>query len=153
MNELIKKDRIAEKIYLIRGAQVMLDRDLAEIYGVETKVFNQAVKRNLARFPEEFRFQILEAEYVNLRSQFVTSNEDADLRSQNTTSSGAHGGRRYPSVEIVPFQDAHDRFLILDSTEVYHIGASLKDLGKKWFAFSKIEKDAVRLLERFGDRS
>jgi hypothetical protein len=82
MNELVKKDGIAEKIYLIRGVQVMLDRDLAELYGVETKVFNQAVKRNIARFPEEFRFQILEDEFTNLRSQ-------------NATSSGTHGGRRY----------------------------------------------------------
>ena len=55
---------------------------------------------------------------------------------------------QYPPVEIVSFADAHDRFLILDDTEVYHIGASLKDLGKKWFAFSKIEKDALRVIER-----
>jgi hypothetical protein len=55
---------------------------------------------------------------------------------------------QYPPVEIVSFADAHDRFVILDDTEVYHIGASLKDLGKKWFAFSKIEKDALRVIER-----
>jgi hypothetical protein len=55
---------------------------------------------------------------------------------------------QYPPVEIVSFEAAHDRFLIIDDTEVYHIGASLKDLGKKWFAFSRIEKDAVRLVDR-----
>jgi len=306
MNELVKKDGIAEKIYLIRGVQVMLDSDLAELYGVDTKVFNQAVKRNLARFPEEFRFQILDDEYANLRSQIVTSS----LRSQSVTLKTDRRGQhrkylpyvfteqgvamlsavlrsdvavkisiqiiqafvamrhfvqenalllneinqiktdqvllrietnsrfeqvfnaleagkdppkqgiffdgqifdaysfvaklvrkakssivlidnyvddsvltllskrgkkvrvriyskriskqlqldlekhnaQYPPVEIISFQDAHDRFLILDEQEVYHIGASLKDLGKKWFAFSKIEKDAVRLVERIGKR-
>lgn len=55
---------------------------------------------------------------------------------------------QYPSVEIIPFDAAHDRFLILDETTVYHIGASLKDLGKKWFAFSKIEKDALKVIEQ-----
>ena len=74
-------------IYTIRGVQVMLDSDLALLYNVETKVFNQAVKRNVERFPENFRFQLTENEYVNLRSQFVTSNGD-------TTPAG-RGGRRY----------------------------------------------------------
>lgn len=55
---------------------------------------------------------------------------------------------QYPSVEIIQFDAAHDRFLILDESSVYHIGASLKDLGKKWFAFSKIEKDALKVIEQ-----
>jgi hypothetical protein len=55
---------------------------------------------------------------------------------------------QYPTVKIVPFNAAHDRFLILDENTVYHIGASLKDLGKKWFAFSKIEKDALKLIDQ-----
>ena len=79
MNELVKKDGIAEKIYLIRGVQVMLDRDLAEIYGVETRIFNQAVKRNKDRFPSAFRFQLTKEEFESLRSQPVTSS----LRSQS----------------------------------------------------------------------
>ena len=55
---------------------------------------------------------------------------------------------QYPPVEIKKFKEAHDRFIIIDDKEVYHFGASLKDLGKKWFAFSKLEKDAFRLMER-----
>ncbi len=55
---------IQKKIYTIRGMQVMLDRDLAKLYQVETKVFNQAVKRNIKRFPEEFMFKLSEEEYV-----------------------------------------------------------------------------------------
>jgi len=64
---------IQNKIYTIRGLQVMLDVDLAVLYGVETKVLNQAVKRNIERFPNSFRFQLTENEFDNLRSQFVTS--------------------------------------------------------------------------------
>ncbi len=55
---------------------------------------------------------------------------------------------QYPPVEIIKFKYAHDRFIIIDDKEVFHFGASLKDLGKKWFAFSKLEKDAFRLMER-----
>ena len=67
-------DSIESKIFNIRGKQVMLDRDLAVLYGVETKALNQAVKRNLERFPEDFMFQLTENEYNSFRSQFVTSN-------------------------------------------------------------------------------
>jgi hypothetical protein len=55
---------------------------------------------------------------------------------------------QYQNIELVEFKKAHDRFLILDSTEIYHIGASLKDLGKKWFAFSKFEMEALEILGR-----
>lgn len=64
---------IQTKIYEIRGQRVMLDRDLAEIYQVETKVLNQAVKRNMKRFPPDFMFQLTDDEFQNLKSQFVTS--------------------------------------------------------------------------------
>ncbi len=69
MNEIIP---IHHKIYTLRGKQIMLDSDLAELYQVETKVFNQAVKRNSERFPDDFMFQLSEEEYESLRSQFVT---------------------------------------------------------------------------------
>lgn len=64
---------IQNKIYEIRGQKVMLDSDLAELYEVETKVLNQGVKRNSTRFPEDFMFQLTDNEYINLKSQFVTS--------------------------------------------------------------------------------
>jgi ORF6N domain len=64
---------IQNKIYEIRGCKVMLDSDLAELYEVETKVLNQGVKRNSTRFPEDFMFQLTDNEYINLKSQFVTS--------------------------------------------------------------------------------
>ena len=86
-------------IFMIRNQQIMIDRDLAYLYGVETKVLNQAVKRNVARFPAPFRFQLTQPE----TEQLVTD---------------------------------CDRF------------ASHKDLGRKWFAFSKMAMDAIELLAK-----
>ncbi len=76
MNSEITEKTIETKILTIRNQQVMIDRDLAELYGTETKVLNQAVKRNIERFPEDFMFQLNEEEFINWRSQFVTSNSD-----------------------------------------------------------------------------
>ena len=72
--EIIPIERIAASIYIIRGQKVMQDADLAALYGVETKVFNQAVRRNTDRFPEDFLFQLTNEETENWRSQIVTSN-------------------------------------------------------------------------------
>lgn len=303
MNEisLINEENIKNKIFTIRGMQVMLDRDLAELYEVETKVFNQAVKRNENRFPDDFRFQLSEAEYQNLRSQIVTSSEQNSLRSQSVTLKSNRGkhtkylpyafteqgvsmlsavlksdiavdisvkiirsfvnmrkfisnnalifqrlealeqkqftndekfnklfeaieeksikptqgifydgevydaylfvseliksakesivlvdnyidesvltmlskrqadvtaaiytknitaqleldikkhNAQYPKITLKKFDASHDRFLILDGKELYHIGASLKDLGKKWFAFSKFDMESFDILKR-----
>lgn len=92
-NEVVIKgvndiDVIKNRIYEVRGQRVMLDRDLAELYGVETKVLNQAVKRNIERFPEDFMFQLDRKDVFFLKSQQITVNEyNADLRSQFVTSS------------------------------------------------------------------
>jgi len=69
---MLPDEVVINKIYLIRGQKVMLDRDLAELYGVETKVLNQAVKRNSERFPKDLMFQLMQDEWESLRSQFVT---------------------------------------------------------------------------------
>jgi hypothetical protein len=74
MSEIITTDAIASKIYWIRGIKVMLDRDLAELYGIETKALKQAVRRNINRFPSDFMFELTIEELKNWRSQFVTSN-------------------------------------------------------------------------------
>lgn len=284
--ELILED-INSKIYTIRDVQVMLDEDLAKLYDVETKVFNQAVKRNSERFPENFRFLLTKNEYESLRSQIVTletargkhrkylpyafteqgvsmlsavlksdtaiqtsiqiinsfvqmrkflldnasifqrfsqieqkllTHEDnfekifKAIESKQTTQNqgifydgqiydaysfvldlirGAKNeiilidnyiddtvltlfsktsnikvtiytniiskqlkldfekySKQYDNITLKTFKDSHDRFLILDNKEIYHIGASLKDLGKKWFAFSKINLEISELLEK-----
>lgn len=282
---------IQRKIYTIRDLQVMLDRDLAAFYGVETKVLNQAVKRNIERFPQEFMFQLTKEELKNWKSQIVTSKrekmglrklpyvfteqgvamlsgilksetavkmsiqiinafvamrrfiinnaqifqridtvEKRQLNYEMTTDErfekvfdalqqnkldprqgiffdgqifDAHKfvsdiirkaeksivlidnyiddtvldlfakrkknvtvtiytaniskslitdikkfNTQYPTIEVKEFKQSHDRFMIIDDEDVYHFGASLKDLGKKWFAFSKFDKAAVKLLEK-----
>lgn len=286
MNELIIDEDIKNKIYTIREKQVMIDRDLAKLYGVETKVFNQAVKRNIERFPSDFMFQLSKDEFENWRSQFVTSNSDkmglrrppyafteqgvsmlsAILKSdiavnisvkiirtfvnmrkvilnnsliykrldslekkqishdekfeklfnalEDNTIKTKQGifydgqmfdaytfvsnlirsaktkiilidnyvddsvltlfsknqdvdiiiytkniskqlsldlkkyNSQYKKIEIKKFENSHDRFLILDDKKLYHLGASLKDLGKKWFAFSKMDIRSFDILER-----
>jgi len=284
-NSIVKIDTIQSRIYTIRGVQVMIDRDLSSLYAVETRVLIQAVKRNRERFPEDFCFQLSEAEFSNWRSQIVMSNEDkmglrrppyafaeqgvamlsAVLRSETAVKvsvqiinafvamrrfiaanarifqrldtleikqletdkkidkvlnaieskdvhprqgiffngqifdayrfvSGlfrtakksitiidnyiddtvlTHLAKRhdnvtvtiltrfiskqlsldvkkfneqYPAIEIKEFNNSHDRFIIIDKGAVYHFGASLKDLGKKWFGFSKMEIGAVEML-------
>lgn len=283
---IVSEQIIQDRIYTIRGVQVMLDSDLAALYQVETRVFNQAVKRNEARFPERFRFQLTEKEYVNLTSQFVISSPghggrrhlpfvfteqgvsmlSAVLRSdiaievsikiidafvtmrrmiasnlpvferferieqrlsvhnenfeklfkaiEDKSTKPAQGiffdgqifdayafvagliksakhsiilidnyidesvltlfsknqnidvtiytksiskqlkldlqkyNAQYRPITIKVFKDAHDRFMIIDDNEIYHIGASLKDLGKKWFAFSKMSGESLSILGR-----
>jgi phage regulator Rha-like protein len=310
---LLSQQEIENRIFSVRGVQVMLDSHLAEMYSVETKLLNRAVKRNMERFPVSFRFQLTENEWERLRSQIMTLNSgeslrfqngtinsDEFLRFQNGTSSLKHGGRRYlpyvfteqgvamlsavlrsetavrvsiriinafvemrkvlmnngaliyrldkielkqlesdqkieeifkalesqnpqpekgvffdgqvfdayvfvcglikkanssillidtyvdetvltllakrnkqvsaviytpaitpqlkldlkkhnaqyPAVQIKTLASSHDRFLIIDHTELYHFGASLKDLGKKWFAFSKLNGFTDEILKR-----
>ena len=289
-SELIDVEDIRNRIYSIRGVQVMLDEDLALLYGVETRVLNQAVKRNKERFLEEFMFQLTENELNILKSQivipswggrrtipyafteqgvamlsavlksetaikisvqiinafvamrrFIASNAQifqrldtleikqlktdkkidyvlnaieskeiqlkqgiffdgqifdaykfvADLirtaqksiilidnyidDSVLTILTKRRGNVRviiftksiskqlaldvkkyneqYPPIEIREFKNSHDRFIIIDNATIYHFGASLKDLGKKWFAFSKMDIGAVEMLTRLEGRN
>jgi hypothetical protein len=278
---------INNKIYTIRNQQVMLDRDLAELYSVETKVLNQAVKRNIQRFPNNFMFKLTDEEIKYWMSQFVTSNKEkmglrkkpyafteqgvamlaGVLRSDTAIQTSIQiinafvamrrfiasntqifqrldsveikqvehdkqfkqvfdaierkdikpekgiffdgqvfdaykfvsdlirnakksiividnyvddtvltlfskrkkdvavtiftktiskqlqldlekYNSQYPEITIQQFSNSHDRFLIIDNKEVYHFGASLKDLGKKWFAFSRFGKESFKLMEK-----
>ncbi|MBI2151433.1 ORF6N domain-containing protein [Candidatus Woesearchaeota archaeon] len=287
---ILSENSIQEKIYLIRGLQVMLDRDLARLYEIETFNLNKAVKRNIERFPEDFMFQLNKEEFDSLTFQigitkterrggrrflpyafteqgvaglsgvlksykaieiniqvirafvamrrFLASNaqifqrldvverkqvgydakfeelfdvlQSKDLKpekgiffdgqifdahklvsdlirsanksitlidnyiddsvltlfskknkdvsitiftreiSKRLSLDLVKYNSQYPSIEIKEFNQAHDRFLIIDDKEVYHFGASLKDLGKKWFAFSKFDKEAFNLLDKLG---
>ncbi|MFA5427726.1 MAG: ORF6N domain-containing protein [Sulfurimonas sp.] len=279
-------EEISSKIYTIRGVQVMLDRDLARLYKVENRVLNQAVKRNIERFPLEFMFQLTKEEFENWKSQIVISNSDkmglrkipyvfteqgvsmlsAVLKSDTAIQTSIkiinsfvqmrkflldnasifqrfdkieqqlllHNNnfnkifkaieskqlkptqgifydrqiydayifasdliktakeeiilidnyldntvltlfskvpniqvtiythiiskqlkldyekysKQYGNITLKTFKNSHDRFMILDKKEIFHLGASLKDLGKKWFAFSKINIDVDDLLSK-----
>ena len=94
MSQLVPIERIEQKIFLLRGQKVMLDSDLAELYGVNTKVLNQAVKRNRERFPEDFMFQLTPEEAQNLKFHFGTSSSEPGLRSQNVTLKHGRGQHR-----------------------------------------------------------
>jgi len=95
MKVALKPENLAQLVFVIRGEKVMLDVDLAKLYGVSTKALNQAFRRNKQRFPTDFAFQLSKEEFDQLRSQIVTSSPAiANLRSQIVTSR-LHGGRRY----------------------------------------------------------
>jgi len=216
VNIIVSND-IQHRIFTIRDLQVMLDRDLAELYGVENKRLNEQVKRNIERFPEQFRFQLTQEEFERLKSQIVTPTNDS-LRSQIATLETGRGKHRkyLPYVfteqgvsmlsavlrsetaikvsiqimdafvgmrkfiannaaifqrldnieqkqhltdtkldqvfeaieakEIKPEQGIFFDGQVFDDNDIYHFGASLKDLGKKWFAFSKMDKSALVML-------
>jgi phage regulator Rha-like protein len=154
-NEVEKFDEsiIRDRIYSIRGYQVMLDRDLAELYGVETKVLNQAVKRNIERFPPEFCFSLNNSEIRSLRSQIVTSNKAKNsLRSQIVLSE--RGGRRY-----VPFVFTQEGVAMLSAVLRSEIAVKMSIKIMKAFIemrkfiqtngqiFQRLDRVEVKLLE------
>ena len=75
MADIVPLERITNKIYLIRGMKVMLDKDPAELYEIENRILKQAVRRNIDRFPPDFMFELTKEEFKNLRSQIVTLDE------------------------------------------------------------------------------
>ena len=156
-NAIIPVENIRPRIHTVRSKQVMLDSDLAEIYRVETKVFNQAVKRNIERFPGVFRFQLSHPEY----DQLLSACDRSGLRSQIVTlKKGGRGQHRKYLPYVFTEQGVSMLSAVLRSDtaikvsihhlDIYHIGASLKDLGKKWFAFSKFESGALDMLQKLG---
>lgn len=113
----IQMDELQKRIYTLRGVQVMLDQQLAELYGVETRVLNQAVKRNMDRFPVEFLFQLAESDMEKLRSQIATLNDDS-LRSQSVTLKKGRGQhRKYLPLELKQNQSAQKVERVLNALE------------------------------------
>jgi hypothetical protein len=98
---LLVPEKLATLVHYLRHEKVILDSDLAELYGVPTKVLNQAVQRNLGRFPPDFMFQLTDVEFANLKSQFVTSkNAETNLRSQNAIAKNAESLSRSQTVTL-----------------------------------------------------
>ena len=79
MAVVLKPENVAQLVFFIRGEKVMLDADLAKLYGVTTKALNQAMRRNRARFPEDFAFRLSGEEFDNLRSQIVTTSSNPSV--------------------------------------------------------------------------
>ena len=155
MNKEVSTKAIESKILTIRNQPVMLDRDLAELYGVETRRLNEQVKRNIERFPDSFMFQLTREEVEIVKSQIVTSKMENELvMSQIATSPETmltaqdiqKFNAQYPVLAVKNTTKMHDRFLIIDRKTLYHIGASLKDLGKKCFAFEVLDSAHIPYL-------
>ena len=115
----------------------MLDRDLASAYHVSTAAFNQAVKRNLNRFPEGFRFQLTKEEHAILISQIVTSN--GELAESDLEAFGRQYGKLTKSICGI----CHDRFIIVDGKEIFAVGASLKDAGRQTFGVVRSGSETI----------
>ena len=195
-NEMIIQNNIESKILSLRGKQVMIDRDLAELYGVETKRLNEQVKRNIERFPAEFCFQLTATEKAELvancdrfnplkhsttepyaftehgvtmlaavlKSEIVLIDGYVDLSVLERLAKKKNGvnvtiytdpktkltsqdiqkfNAQYPTMTVKHTTKMHDRFLIIDNAVLYHVGASLKDLGKKCFAFEILDSSLI----------
>lgn len=195
-NEMIIQNNIESKILSLRGKQVMIDRDLADLYGVETKRLNEQVKRNIERFPAEFCFQLTATEKAELvancdrfnslkhsttepyaftehgvtmlaavlKSETVLIDGYVDLsvlerlakkkngvnvtiytdpKTKLTSQDVQKFNAQYPTMTVKHTTKMHDRFLIIDNAVLYHVGASLKDLGKKCFAFEILDSSLI----------
>lgn len=195
-NEMIIQNNIESKILSLRGKQVMIDRDLAELYGVETKRLNEQVKRNIERFPAEFCFQLTATEKAELvancdrfnplkhsttepyaftehgvtmlaavlKSEIVLIDGYVDLsvlerlakkkngvnvtiytdpKTKLTSQDVQKFNAQYPTMTVKHTTKMHDRFLIIDNAVLYHVGASLRDLGKKCFAFEILDSSLI----------
>ena len=151
---LIPADRIERAILLIRGEKVMLDSDLAAIYGVTTKALNQAVKRNVSRFPEDFMFQLTVDEVANLnRSQFVTGSQkhrDPRFPPYAFTEHGAlmlanvlNSERAAQTSVLVVRAFVRLRQLLSSNAE---LARKLETMEKKYDAQFKVVFDAIRQL-------
>jgi hypothetical protein len=125
--------RIQEMIYIIRGQKVMLDSDLANLYGVETKRLNEQVRRNIDRFPDDFMFQLTDDEFNNLRSQIATSSLE-------------YGGRRY---QPLVFTENGVAMLstVLNSKQAIMVNIAIMRIFTKLRSFYLLEKDLVRQMD------
>jgi len=127
---MLKSDEIGEIIYLIRGQRVLIDSDLANLYGVETKRLNEQVRRNIDRFPEDFMFQLTTQEYEFLKSQIATSKQ------------GSGGKQKLPSV----FTENGVAMLssVLNSKQAIRVNISIMRLFTRLRSFHMLEKNVAR---------
>ena len=163
----------------IRGVQVILDRDVARLYGVATGALNRQVKRNEERFPKDFMFRLSAEEWGNLKCQIGISSWGGDrqlpyaftengiamlssvLRSPMAIEANIRimrafsamrrfllANAQYPKLAVRYNETFHDRFLIIDEKELYLIGASLKDLGRKCFGFTKMDAGEIARIKK-----
>ena len=152
---LLSEETISNKIYFIRGQKVMLDRDLALLYGIETKVLKQSVKRNISRFPEDFMFELTKTEYDSLRSQFVTLENNTPLRPQIATLKTGRG--RYSKYTPYAFTEQGVAMLsgILKSDKAINMNIAIMrafvEVRKIFLQKSDLKEQLKEIKERLGE--
>lgn len=129
--QIIPIEAISQKIFIMRGVKVMLDADLAELYGVETKRLNEQVKRNSARFPQDFMFQLNLPEFENLKSQIATSNEGRGGRRNSPYVFTEHGVAMLSAVLNSERAIEMSVFIVRAFIRLREILASNKELANK----------------------
>ena len=135
---MIPDELLMSKIYLIRGQKVMLDSDLSALYGVETRAFNQAVKRNAERFPKDFMFRLTRKEWESLRSQIVISN-------------AGRGGARYQPV-VFTEQGVAMLSSVLNSETAIRVNIRIIRIFTKMRALLLTHKDILLQLEKIENK-
>jgi phage regulator Rha-like protein len=130
--EIIPVERIAKSIFLIRGQKVLLDSDLAELYQVQTRSLIQAVKRNSARFPSDFMFQLTQKEFDSLRSQIVISK--------------GRGGRRYPPY-VFTEQGVAMLSSVLQSERAVHVNIAIMRIFVRLREITATHRELARQLK------
>jgi len=153
MGALIAVGPLEQRIYLVRGVRVMLDEDLAQVYGVTTKRLNEQVKRNHDRFPEDFMFQLTEVEAEALRSQIATAKPGRGGRRTRPTAFTEHGAVMLASVLNSPTAVASSilvvrAFIRLRELVTVHrdLAKRLDDLERKYDAKFRVVFDSIRAL-------
>lgn len=148
MANIIRQDVIEKRIFLIRGQNVMLDSSLAELYGVETKVLNQAVKRNRERFPKDFMFRLTKEESGNLRSQ----NDPSSLRSQSVTLKSRRGRHRKYLPYVFTEQGVAMLSSVLNSKRAIQVNIAIMRVFVNVRKIVSANKEVLTKLNRLEDR-
>ena len=137
---------------LIQTQGVFMDGQVFDAYELTSRIIRSAKQRIVLidNYIDEQTFTQLSKKQPNVRVSILTK---TSISGENNTSKQLvldlkKANEQYGNFEVIPFSKSHDRFLIIDHSEVYHLGASLKDLGKKWFAFTKLHEESVKELLR-----
>jgi hypothetical protein len=146
-NDLLIQERISKAIYWVRNQKVLLDSELAEMYGVEIKRLNEQVKRNLDRFPEDFMFQLTEEEWQNLKSHFETLNESDSLRSQIATLESGRGKHRKYLPFVFTEQGVAMLSSVLNSPTAIQVNISIMRVFVKLRQWAANYEDLVKKID------
>ena len=152
MPDIVPMERIEKRIYLLRGQKVMLDSDLAELYGVEIKILNRAVKRNADRFPEDFMLHLTERENESLRCHFGTLNGGGALRSQTVILKKGRGQHRKYLPYAFTEQGVAMLSSVLKSKQAVQVNITIMRAFVKLREMMASHKDLARKLEQLENK-